>query len=721
MIEPSELNPGDMPSTRSSHVNWAVRIHRIKFIARRYWWIAALTIMIGLGIQDFRCIRQVTRYDSTSRMILSGRLSLPQGDVYSEEISNFYGTQVALMRSPATINQAIDRVNTIHPEIVADDTALVEADVEPRTSIFNLKVTSSNADYAKLLLDAIMDTYLADKRGRKNQTTDEAVSAITEEITRLDAEIRTDEQELLDFQKQNDVIFIEEQSSSSAAYLVGLNNELSRLFKERDLLSMESKDPLLAASYNGNTGGLSTPPSATTPPSAATNTPVSSAPPAPNASAAEADPIILQQDKIEQLKIKRDQLGIYLKDKHPKMIDLADTIDKEQKFLEVLNKRSATTRDAHREDLELQIKNLQQQIEVSNKNSLKLSESLGTYQQLKSKISREQGLYNQLALSIQNVDFNKSLDQEDVVIMEAASKARPIPPDFILRLAYGFGGGLIAGIALIYFVNRLDDKIDSASQLEENFGLPIMGQIPRVSADKLTKRVALLQESDQRHEFLEYHRNLRSAILFQSSEASKLGSLMICSAAPGEGKSTLAANLAIVLAHSGLQVLLIDADLRRGVLHTLFDQPVTPGLSDYLRGETTWPETVLETKVANLSLIPRGKVLYRAGDLLLGAPTDLLLQESSAVYDIVLWDSAPLLAAHDAANLCSKVDGILFVARVRTSSISSIRSALEDLSQRNAKMLGFVLNAVEHQQPGYFGKYRYKEYYETAADASSDA
>jgi capsular exopolysaccharide synthesis family protein len=175
----------------------------------------------------------------------------------------------------------------------------------------------------------------------------------------------------------------------------------------------------------------------------------------------------------------------------------------------------------------------------------------------------------------------------------------------------------------------------------------------------------------------------------------------------------VASNLAIVFARSGARVLLIDADLRRGVLNTLFGAAGAPGLSDYLRREVSWREVVRETKVANLSLIPRGRSLYHAGDLLLTNATDILIRESSADYDIVLWDSAPLLAAHDAANMCSKMDGILFVARVRRSSVTSVRSALKDLSQRNAKIIGFVLNAVEHNPLGYHDKYRYKEYHST--------
>ena len=207
--------------------------------------------MIGLGIVDYLNLGRTPHYVSGARMVVSGRISLPQGEVYNEvlELQNFYGTQVALMKSPQMLQQAIDRVTTIHPEIPIDKDAEVDAGVEIRTSIFELKVTSNNADYSKVLLDTLMDTYLSSKREWKNQTTDEAVSAITEagNLHTLDGEIRADDQQLLDFQKSNNVVFIEEQSSAAASYLVRLNSDLADLTKEHDLLSLESNDPITSA------------------------------------------------------------------------------------------------------------------------------------------------------------------------------------------------------------------------------------------------------------------------------------------------------------------------------------------------------------------------------------------------------------------------------------------------------------------------------------------
>jgi uncharacterized protein involved in exopolysaccharide biosynthesis len=217
MIEPSELSTSsasDTASKRLSGVRLSIRVRRIKLLAIRYWWILALTVVIGLAVQGYRCTQQVVRYTSSSKMMVSGHVSGVSGAMYSEEMAYFYGTQVALMQSQDTETQAVARVRAMHPEVAVDETASVSASQEPRTSIFDLQVTSTNPEYAKMLLDSVMDTYLASKQGRKDQTTNGAVSAITEEISHLDSEIQDDEQQLLDFQKQNNVAFIEEQSNS---------------------------------------------------------------------------------------------------------------------------------------------------------------------------------------------------------------------------------------------------------------------------------------------------------------------------------------------------------------------------------------------------------------------------------------------------------------------------------------------------------------------------
>ncbi len=703
MIEPSESQPGDDVAAKlATGVKWSVLIYRIKYLLARYWWITVLTMIIGAAIQGYRYSKMSLEYSSSARMMVNGQLNLTQlnqGAAYSEDLINFYGTQVALMQAPDTLFEARDRVHAIHPDVTPDPNATVQAIQVPKTSIFELRVTSTSPEYAPLLLDAIMDSYLSSKQSRKEQTANGAVSVITAEIGRLDTEIKSDEQQLLDFQKENNVVFIEEQSNSAAAYLVEQNNELARLTKEHDLLLLESSTPAVE-STDASAG------------SGSTN----------NATLTSNDSTLqTQQETIDKLKILRDDYSLYLKDMHPKMIALSDQIDKEQKFLDVLKGKDLEQRGAHLEDLKLQIQNLQKQIADWNQKSLDLNQRLATFQFLKGKITREQTMYNQLASSVQNVNLNTSMDQDDVVIMERASSASPIPVDYQRQLINGGLVGALVGIGILYLINRLDDKVSYPAMIEAMYEFPIIGQIPfALTARSKGKRVPLLAQDDKRHILSESYRNIRSSIFFRTNAKAPPKSLLVCGASPAEGKSTLTANLGITFAFAGVRTLLVDADLRRGILHELFEVPISPGLSDYLRQKSSWREVIQPTKFPGLDVITCGKTPRHAGELLLTTLVDSFIQEAASEYDMILWDSAPLLAVDDTANICSKLDGIIVVIRVNHSSIHALSGAMNILTQRNAKIFGLVLNGVKENQPGnYYDRYRYKQYYGTPRAAES--
>ncbi len=179
-LDSSDLLAYDRPSRPG--MGW----YRVKFWTRRYWWIAAILMMIGLGAVDALILVATPKYTSYARMMGNGRINVPAGELYDGglQLANFYPTQVELMHSPSTVNQAMDRVATLHPEVTPDPDAYVDANLGLRAAIFELKVTSADPDYAKLLLDAVMDTYLDTKRQLKKRMTGADEAAIMENISR---------------------------------------------------------------------------------------------------------------------------------------------------------------------------------------------------------------------------------------------------------------------------------------------------------------------------------------------------------------------------------------------------------------------------------------------------------------------------------------------------------------------------------------------------------
>ena len=192
--------------------------------------------------------------------------------------------------------------------------------------------------------------------------------------------------------------------------------------------------------------------------------------------------------------------------------------------------------------------------------------------------------------------------------------------------------------------------------------------------------------------------------------------ILITSAIPNEGKSTVAANLARTLAQGGSRVILIDGDMRKGALHQLLGLKRDPGLSDLLGKPDTLDQVIQADSALGFSFIGSGSVSRNTGDLLLGPDFDRLLARLREQFDYVLIDSSPVFAADDASTLAPKVDGTLFVVRSGFSGARLAREALDLLYQRQAKILGVVFNRANTSSRSYY-YYKYADYYPGTAKA----
>ncbi|HWH68653.1 MAG TPA: CpsD/CapB family tyrosine-protein kinase, partial [Candidatus Sulfotelmatobacter sp.] len=305
--------------------------------------------------------------------------------------------------------------------------------------------------------------------------------------------------------------------------------------------------------------------------------------------------------------------------------------------------------------------------------------------------------------------------QATLAVLEPASTATRSYRQELTGLGLATVAGLGMALGLVGLSAVRDDRFYSTAEITEQVEADLVGQIPDLTALKIPGVPPLLGEADARHWYAESYRSLRSALRFYGPQEPRPQVVLITSAVSAEGKSTIATNLARVLAQGGSRVLLVDGDLRRGRLHELVSLKRDRGLADLLQEPGEWNRAFQSNSLPNWTFLSRGRDLPNPGDLLLSPRWDQLLVRLREHYDYVLIDSSPIFVADDATTLAPKVDGTLFVVRNRFSSARAVREALDLLYQRQARVLGLVLNRVEASTRSYY------EYNNTADGQSHQA
>ena len=697
---------GATATSKNISTSWSAalitRLHRYKSLLLRRWWIPVLTICLGLFVEAFLIFQRPPEYQSNGKMIVAGSMKIPQGAIYSEEMQNFYGTQVQLMQSNEVKHSAESLVRSSHPELQSAPVEIIVLQ-RPRTSIFELSAVGSAPDYTQAYLNAVMQKYLDFKRGMREERGHEVTTGITEQLIQVEKDLRNSEDELIEFQKQNNIGFIQEEGNSAAAYLVRLNQQYAQLKTEYDLLNLLDIDQNLDRAQSKmdsaqNTQGPDN-----------QGLPFSDVGP-------EADYLKAKQ-QVQLLKAERDTLSKDLRPNHPKILKLNDEIMKQEKLITLFRADTLERLKTRRESIGKQMENLQTNIKEWEAKALDLSQRLAQFNRIKGKVDRLKTLYDRLTGNLKDIDVSQVVGGEDQVsIMETATPPVSVRPGLIKSLLIGFGIGALAGLVILLLLDRIDDRMASFSEFQHHFSENVLGQIPK---EKAKGKVDLLQPDDARHVFAESYRNIRSSIFFMPYEGPRPKSFLVTSAVPNEGKSTVSANLAFTLALSGARTLLIDCDLRRGALHEMFGITSKIGFSEVLKQEVNWREVVVPTAYPTFFVLPRGKTLSLPSEHLLRDSTDALLREIYDYYDYIIIDSSPVLAADDTTSLAPKIDAALFVVRLSYTSARLIKKSLELLYNRQVNVPGVVLNFVDTSLPEYY-YYQYSEYYSTPTVAESD-
>jgi polysaccharide biosynthesis transport protein len=354
------------------------------------------------------------------------------------------------------------------------------------------------------------------------------------------------------------------------------------------------------------------------------------------------------------------------------------------------------------------------------------------YQAAKREADGDKTLYDELMRKIKEAGINAGFQNSAIRIADPARPAlNPVFPDVPLNvlLAFLFSALLAVGAAVVS--DMLDKTIRDPEQVARTLhtevigSLPLMKTRPALSAGGLRARSKAggkagdKASEDDLSGFNESVRTLRNSILLSSFDR-RYRSLLVTSAAPGEGKTTTAASLAAAHAEQGKRTLLIDGDLRRPSVHRNFDLPSVIGLSNVLMGEIPWREArVRVASVPDLDILPAGPPSRRAADLV-GRGLTELLEEAASEYDLVVLDAPPLLGFAEPLQMATAADGVLVVARAGQTSRKAVAAVLATLTRLRARVVGVVLNEVHKELSDsyyYYGYYR--SYYRPKEEAQS--
>lgn len=447
------------------------------------------------------------------------------------------------------------------------------------------------------------------------------------------------------------------------------------------------------------------------------------------------DQAIIQRDLIEKLREEIGELIVYRSSldgryaaKHPKMISVNEQIKLKQTLLEDRLKNSQHSDIPADERLRLQVQKLDaqikaqtavvegafQQLETSRRQAEEYAKNIAQEQEL---LSERDSVFDMLASAKQKLEEFRVAGADDGYKFETIQRpteGKQVEPSPLIVLGLGIVLGSLAGFGIAYLVDTADKTFRSPHEIIRTLNLPLIGHIPVI---RLNKRA--LKQNSQLHpvaatfhnpksQSAEAFRAVRTAIYF-STQGQKHQVIQVTSATPGDGKSTLSANLAITIAQSGKRVLLVDADMRRPSIHKLFTIEESPGFSDVLVEEVGLKEAIRESEVEGLDILPCGNKPVQPSELLTSYRLPEVIEELRQMYDFVVIDTPPVLVVTDPCPVAATVDGVICTMRIKKNVRVSAERMVEILRSVNANIIGIVVNGVGGQGT-YSSQYSYGAY-----------
>ncbi|MGB9199582.1 MAG: polysaccharide biosynthesis tyrosine autokinase [Terriglobales bacterium] len=706
----------------------------LRVLIKRKWLVTGVVVGIFVAVA-IASLRQTPVYEAVGQIVVNKadsnlitfKDSMPVVDYYDQSDLD---TEVRILQSDLLALQVVRQLNLDkrpefggHPEqklpnLVADPmqsdsnrtSALLGAfrgnlrvALIPNTRIIEIHYNSTDPQLAANAVNTLAATYVEQNFKTKFESTMQASDWLSKQLVDLQMKVETSQEKLVRYQKEHEILGIDEKQNITTEKLDELNKEMTaaesdRMQKEAVYRQTQSSDPevvaaaIIADAVGGGNGSS-----------------------------------LLDKLREQQanLRIQVAELSTQLGPAYPKVAQLNNQLKEIDRQVQgEVNKAVDHLRGEYQAALQRETM-LRGAFDRQKQEANKLNESAIEYSLLKRDVESNRTLYEGLLEKLKEAGVTAGLRSNNFRIINAARvPTAPSEPNIPRNLAFALVLGSISGIGLAFLLENMDNTVRTPEQAQAISALPSLGMIPlgskttnrgpsgtRLALTSSKEAVEMVTQVRPQSQMAESYRALRTSLLL-----SNLGAppkvVLVTSARPQEGKTTTSINTAIVLAQKGTRVLLIDADLRRPSVHKTLGMGPRSGLSNVLTGSATIQQTVVASPVLpNLFVLPAGSPPPNPAELLASSNMRELLTELREQYDHIVIDTPPTLSVTDAVVLSPRADATILVIRSGQTTKQALRRSRDILMQVNAHVAGVLLNAVDLTSPDYYYYYEYQGKY----------
>jgi capsular exopolysaccharide synthesis family protein len=420
----------------------------------------------------------------------------------------------------------------------------------------------------------------------------------------------------------------------------------------------------------------------------------------------------LKNDYLKQEALLADYKKVY-KHKHPKMISLLDNIS----YLSsrIKNEVENDYNGAIEEESKLKIA-----LDEEKKKALELDRKIINYNALQREIDTNDRVLEIVLNRLKEMSISSQMQANNVRVQDFAEvPTKPVRPMKALNIALSIILGLAGGIGLALFSDYMDTTLKDPSEIAALLKIPVLGAVPKVKADgksvKNKTDIDRIVEKDSHSLAAEAYRSIRTNLLFSINQSNTAKSIVITSSVPREGKTLTAVNMAMMIANSGERVLLVDADMRKPRVHTVFGDNNEIGLSDFLLGKKDFDGIIKSSGIDNLCIVTSGKSTHKPAELLSSGNMKLFLDAAASQFSKIIIDTPPIALVTDAQILASICTGVVLVSEGSKATKPLLNRSKELLEKVEANILGIIVNNISLTKDPYsYQHYCYGKYYDTA-------